>query len=121
MNFLKYVTENYHYIFNLTFEHIRLTFIAVFFAIIIGIPLGILINNYKILASNYTNNQNEYKSIGTLNIILTPFDNVIKFQIAKQDSANLPIVPYNLSEMLLNSKDITGEKNEKDHRKNKFI
>lgn len=71
---------------------------------VVKVPYPILINNYKILASNYTNNQNEYKSIGTLNIILTPFDNVIKFQIAKQDSANLPIVPYNLSEMLLNSK-----------------
>ena len=60
MNFLKYVTENYHYIFNLTFEHIKLTFIAVFFAIIIGIPLGILINNYKNLSKGI---------IGIINLI----------------------------------------------------
>jgi hypothetical protein len=42
--------------------------------------------------------------MGLLNIILTPFDNIMKFQIAKQDSPDGPIVPYDLSELLLNSK-----------------
>ena len=42
--------------------------------------------------------------MGLLNIILTPFDNIIKFQIAKQDNPTTQIVPYDLSEILLNSK-----------------
>ena len=71
---------------------------------IVKIPFPILINNYKILASNYTNNQNDYKSMGTLNIVLTPFDNVIKFQIGKQDSIDSPILPYSLSEIIMNGK-----------------
>ena len=42
--------------------------------------------------------------MGLLNMILTPFDNIVKFQIAKQNSPTDPITPYNLSELLLNSK-----------------
>jgi len=72
---------------------------------IIKVPFPILIDVYKILANNYNPGiSSDYKSIGLLNIILTPFDNIIKFQIAKQDSLDSPIVPYNLSEVLLNSK-----------------
>lgn len=71
---------------------------------IVKVPFPILVSNYKILVSNYVNNQSDYKSMGTLNIVLTPFDNVIKFQIGKQDSATSPIMPYNLSEIMLNSK-----------------
>ena len=72
---------------------------------IIKVPFPILIDTYKILASNYTpNSTSDYKSTGLLNIILTPFDNIIKFQIAKQDSAKSSIIPYDLSEILLNSK-----------------
>ena len=70
---------------------------------VVKVPFPVLINEYKILASNYTNSQNDYKSMGTLNIILTPFDNVMKFKFGKQDSANAPIVPYNLSDIMLNS------------------
>jgi hypothetical protein len=70
---------------------------------LVKVPFPILINNYKILASNYNPGTNgDYKGMGLLNIILTPFDNVVKFQIAKQDNATSPIVPYNLSEPLLN-------------------
>lgn len=69
------------------------------------VPFPILINVYKILSSNYNPSvSSDYKSMGLLNIILTPFDNIMKFQIAKQDSPDGPIVPYNLSELLLNSK-----------------
>jgi hypothetical protein len=42
--------------------------------------------------------------MGVLNIILTPFDNVMKFQIGKQDSAVSPITPYDLSAIMMNSK-----------------
>lgn len=72
---------------------------------IIKVPFPILINNYKILASNYNpGSSSDYKSMGLLNIILTPFDNIIKFQIAKQDDPTSQIIPYDLSEILLNSK-----------------
>lgn len=72
---------------------------------IVKVPFPILINNYKILANNFNpGNAGEYKGMGLLNIILTPFDNIVKFQIAKQNSPTDPITPYNLSELLLNSK-----------------
>lgn len=72
---------------------------------LVKVPFPILINNYKILANNYNpNTTSDYKGIGLLNIILTPFDNIIKFQIAKQDGPNSSVVPYDLSEILLNSK-----------------
>ena len=71
----------------------------------VKVPFPILINNYKILANNYTPaSDSDYKGIGLLNIIITPFDNIIKFQIAKQDTPTSLITPYNLSELLLNSK-----------------
>ena len=71
---------------------------------VVRVSYPVLINNYKILASNYANSQSDYKSMGTLNIILTPFDNIMKFQIGKQDSASAPITPYSLSQIMLNSK-----------------
>ena len=72
---------------------------------IVKVPFPILINNYKILANNFNpGTTNDYKGMGLLNMILTPFDNIVKFQIAKQNSPTDPITPYNLSELLLNSK-----------------
>jgi len=72
---------------------------------IVKVPFPILINNYKILANNYNpGTDNEYKGMGLLNIILTPFDNIMKFQIAIQKTPDGPITPYNLSELMLNSK-----------------
>lgn len=72
---------------------------------LVKVPFPILVNVYKVLASNYNpGSSSEYKGMGLLNMILTPFDNIIKFQIAKQESSTSPIVPYNLSELLLSSK-----------------
>jgi hypothetical protein len=71
---------------------------------VVKVSYPVLINNYKILASNYQNSQTDYKSMGMLSIILTPFDNIMKFQIGKQESANAPITPYDLSEIMMNSK-----------------
>lgn len=45
--FIKYLTQNKEQIFSLTLEHIQLTAIAVGFAILIGVPLGILISYIK--------------------------------------------------------------------------
>lgn len=45
MTFLTYILNNISKIMDLFFEHIYLTTIAVIFAIIVGVPLGILISN----------------------------------------------------------------------------
>jgi len=71
---------------------------------IIKVPFPILIDTYKILASNYNTNSSDYKSMGLTNLIITPFDNIVKFQIAKQENSSSPITPYNLSELMLNAK-----------------
>lgn len=43
MNFYNYIFQNYQQVYGLLIEHIYLTLIAVFFSIIIGVPIGILI------------------------------------------------------------------------------
>lgn len=47
MNFIEYIIRNQEQIISLTVEHIKLTVIAVGFAILIGVPLGILISYVK--------------------------------------------------------------------------
>lgn len=72
---------------------------------IMKVQFPVLIDNYKILALNYNpSTETDYMSMGLLNIIISPFDNIIKFQIAKQDTATSNIVPYDLSQILLNAK-----------------
>ena len=72
---------------------------------IVKVPFPILIDTYKIMANNYNSSTgSDYKSMGLLNVIITPFDNIVKFQIAKQESPSSPITPYNLSELMLNAK-----------------
>lgn len=61
-----------------------------------------LIEVGKILV-NSTSSSNEYKGMGLLNIVITPFDNIIKFILKSVNSLN-EIEPYNLSEFLNNSK-----------------
>ena len=51
MKLLQYVIKNHEIILNLTLQHLRLTGIAILLAIIIGVPLGILITRYKLLAN----------------------------------------------------------------------
>ena len=43
MSFYNYIFQNYQQVYGLLIEHIYLTLIAVFFSIIIGVPIGILI------------------------------------------------------------------------------
>lgn len=50
MNFLRYIVNNYHVVIKYTFQHLQITGIAIFFAITIGVPLGIAITRYKRLA-----------------------------------------------------------------------
>ena len=47
MSFFTYVMNNYDQILSLLVEHIKLTSIAVLFAIIIGVPIGIIISYVK--------------------------------------------------------------------------
>jgi hypothetical protein len=70
------------------------------------VPYPILINNYKILlnSSRSTVDADEYKTMGTLTILLTPFDNVIKFRIARQLKEGSTPEPYDMSEILINSR-----------------
>ncbi len=50
MNFLKYITSNYHLLIKYTIQHLQITGIAIFFAIAIGVPVGIIVTRYKRLA-----------------------------------------------------------------------
>lgn len=70
------------------------------------VPYPLLINNYKILlnSSNSTLEADEYKSMGALTILLTPFDNVIKFKIARQELVDSTPEPYNLADTLSNAR-----------------
>ncbi len=70
------------------------------------VPYPLIISNYKILLNSPNSNIsiNEYKTMGTLTILLTPFDNIIKFNIAKQEKENSNPEPYNLSEILSNAR-----------------
>jgi len=47
MNFFDYIIQNWEQIFSLTIEHIKLTVISVGFAILLGVPLGLLISYVK--------------------------------------------------------------------------
>lgn len=47
MSFITYMIENHEQILSLFIEHVELTVIAVGFAIILGIPIGILISYVK--------------------------------------------------------------------------
>lgn len=74
----------------------------------------LLIDKFKVLVgpnnssasdsqSQITADITEYKSTGLLQIILTPFDNIIKFQIAKEITKDNVIEPLNLADLLLNA------------------
>ena len=47
MNLFEYIKDNFSEIMDLLLEHIELTFLSVFIAILIGIPLGIIISYVK--------------------------------------------------------------------------
>jgi len=73
----------------------------------------LLIDKFKVLVgpNNSTSSESteisgdisQYKSTGLLQIILTPFDNIIKFQIAKEITIDNTIEPLNLADLLLNA------------------
>jgi hypothetical protein len=70
------------------------------------VPYPLLISNYKILvsSSNSQSSLDDFKSNGLLNLLLTPFDNIIKFKIFKQIDTNGLPEEYDMSDILTNSK-----------------
>jgi hypothetical protein len=68
------------------------------------VPYPVLYDKYKILVNSTSSVNNDFKSNGLLNIIITPFDTVIKFTIAKEvDTKSGDPVPYDLSQILTNA------------------
>ena len=63
----------------------------------------VLVDRYKIVTSSTNSSTNEYKSNGTLEILLTPFDNFLKFKVAKTVDENGVAEPYNMSDIIQNS------------------
>lgn len=64
-----------------------------------------LIEVGKVLVNSSKSTSN-YKGMGLLNIVITPFDNIIQFKLAKitnENTENNQIEIYNLSEILSNS------------------
>lgn len=49
MNVLQFIMQNHHAVLQHTIEHLRLVAASIFFAVIIGIPLGILITRWPVL------------------------------------------------------------------------
>ena len=68
---------------------------------IIKVPYPQLIEVGKIVA-NSPKSQNGYKGMGLLNIIITPFDNIVQFRLGKMSSQN-QLELYNLAQILQNS------------------
>lgn len=70
------------------------------------VPYPLLISNYKILLSSSKSqgSTSDWKSLGTMTLLLTPFDNIIKFKIAKQINADGSPESYNMADILSNSK-----------------
>ena len=61
----------------------------------------LLINSFKILVGSSNSTNSELKGMGLLKIMLSPFDNVLKFSIYKQTNNNA--YPYDLSTIINNS------------------
>ena len=70
------------------------------------IEVGKLIVNSSSNSSSTALTNNDYKTMGLLNIVITPFDNIIQFRLASLQSTNSTtnqLVIYDLSTILNNS------------------
>jgi hypothetical protein len=57
MNFFEFLQQNWSELFALTREHLFLVLISTFFAVLIGVPLGILLTREKISANAGSRNR----------------------------------------------------------------
>lgn len=74
---------------------------------IMKVPYPIMIDKYNILAkstNSSSNSNSNYVANGLLEILITPFDNVINLNIAKDIDATGDPMPYDLSEVSTNAK-----------------
>lgn len=72
---------------------------------IVKVPYPVMYDKYNILVnSNNATTNTDYYSNGLLDIIITSFDNIINFNIAKDINSNGIPTPYDLSEITNNSK-----------------
>lgn len=72
---------------------------------IVKVPYPVMYDKYNILVnSNNATTNTDYYSNGLLDIIITSFDNIINFNIAKDINSNGVPTPYDLSEITNNSK-----------------
>jgi len=72
----------------------------------------ILIDKYKIMVGS-SKSVSGYKGNGLLEIMITPFDNIIKFSMGIL-SADASVAPYDLSELMFNSKIVLSFKSDEE-------
>jgi hypothetical protein len=72
---------------------------------IMKVPYPVMYDKYRILAksTNASVSTNSYVPNGILEILITPFDNIIQFNIAQDINSNGEPVPYNLGDISSNS------------------
>ena len=75
------------------------------FVDVMKVPYPVMIDRYRILTktSNSSPSTNDYVSNGLLEILITPFDNVIEFNIAQDINSSGEPIPYDLSSVSTNS------------------
>jgi len=76
------------------------------FVDVMKVPYPVMVDRYRILTKTTnasTNQTNAYIPNGLLEILITSFDNIIQFNIAKDVSSNGTPEPYNLSTVSTNS------------------
>ena len=73
---------------------------------VMKVPYPIMVDKYRILtkSTNASPGTNDYTPNGLLEILITSFDNVINFNIAKDINSKGEPIPYDLSEINTNSK-----------------
>ncbi|MFA5586062.1 MAG: hypothetical protein WDA02_05890 [Saccharofermentanales bacterium] len=71
---------------------------------VMKVPYPVLIDKYKILTkSDKTLNDRGYSPNGILEILINPFDNIIEFNIAQDINSDGNVVPYDISNITINS------------------
>ncbi len=66
MNFWQFMLQNHTEVLQLTLEHLWLVGVSIFFAVLIGIPLGILITRWPVLNKPILGSANIIQTIPSL-------------------------------------------------------
>lgn len=69
MSFFQYLSNNWQEVLKYTLQHIELSAMAVFIAIVVGVPLGILISHYKKLSKPVIGFANVVQAIPSLALL----------------------------------------------------